>query len=435
VPERSRPTLSPARRYARPPVSGARCFDAVVFDLDGTLVATDRFWLAAAESGARRALRELGLVRELPTSAGWLSLVGMPMEQGFRLLFPELTELQRRRVMTACIEEEERLLRRDGAPAMPGALEVVRELAGRGLALGVASNCTSSYLEHMLDGLGVRPFVTAALCRESPGIASKGDMLERLLERFGTRSVVMVGDRASDRDAAWENGIPHVHCAFGFAQGDEAVEAEARIGALAELPALLARRTAWIEEALALVDALERPGLRLGVTGAPGCGKTLFARDVARVLRARGRPAVALALCDLAPGPGPGAADPVEGAYALERLGHELLRPHEHGQAIELAVPALTGERRIEPGTTLVLEGPYLLGAKRRLSLDRLIQLEVPEAVCWRRLQGRDARFRGPGALDGARDLGFPLQRELERRFPPAKNADLVLQAGNPLGP
>src|SRR6185503_11005967 len=136
-------------------------------------------------------------------------------------------------------------------------------------------------------GLELRGLVRASYCRETPGIGSKADMLARLLADFGTRSAVMVGDRAGDRDAAWQNGIPHVHCAFGFAQNDEAVEAEGRIESLRALPALLARREGWIGRALERLGAFSRPGLRLGITGGPAAGKTLFARDAGRLLAAR----------------------------------------------------------------------------------------------------------------------------------------------------
>lgn len=410
------------------------CFDAVFFDLDGTLIATDRFWIESAERGARRAFRELGLTRALPTSEQWLSLVGLPLEVGFRSLFPELGEAARQTVLLACVAEEEAQLRRDGVPAMPGARELLRRLHARGLALGIASNCQQSYLEHMLDGLDVRALVVGAWCRESPGIGSKGDMLARLLADLGTRSAVMVGDRASDRDAAWENGLPHVHCAFGFAQGDEGVEAEGRIASLAELEELLERRGRWIERALERVGAFARPGLRLGVTGGPAAGKTLFARDAARVLQARGATVAAVSLADFAPVSPAVGADPLESAVDLVRLERELLRPHEAGAEVWLARPDLLGSPRVPAGATLLLEGPFLLGAKLRAGLDRLIHLDLPEAVSWRRLRGREGRRGGALAVASALEVALPLQRALEQRFPPRATADLVLDGTNLLG-
>ncbi|HEX6884165.1 MAG TPA: HAD hydrolase-like protein [Planctomycetota bacterium] len=416
------------------------CFDAVVFDLDGTLIATDRFWIESAERGARRALAELGLERALPRPEQWLALVGLPLDVGFRSLFPDLSEGARLAVLRACVEEEHALLARSGVPAMEGARELVQDLAERGLSLGIASNCQQDYLDHMLDGLGLRERVRGAYCRESQGIASKADMLARLLADFGTRSAVMVGDRASDRDAAWENGLPHVHCAFGFAQGDEAVEAEGRIQALAELGPLLERRGRWIERALARLGAFSRAGFRLGVSGGPGAGKTLFARDAARLVGARGRPAVAVALESFARPvpevPGDLPRDALEARIDLERLARELLQPHEAGREVPLAVPGLGGETSVPAGALLVLEGAELLGAKLRTGLDRLIHLDLPENVAWRRLAGR---ARGP---EGGERLAVPpsarealaRQRVLERRYPPRVAADLVLDGTNPLG-
>ena len=410
------------------------CFDAVLFDLDGTLVATDRFWIEAAERGARRAFRARGLARALPSAQQWLSLVGLPLDVGFRGLFPDLAEEERRAGMQACVEEPAAWVQRDGAPALPGAREVVRGLHARGLALGIASNCQQSYLEHMLDGLGLRHFVRGAYCRESGGIGSKGDMVARLLADFGTRSAVVVGDRASDRDAAWENGIPHVHCAFGFAQGDEAVAAEGRIGALAELVPLLERRGCWIEGALERVGAVARAGLRLGVTGGPAAGKTLFARDAARLLEARGRPAAAVSLSDFARASPEASDDPLESAIDCARLERELLRPHEAGQPVELRVPDLLGRSNVPAGAVLVLEGAHLLGARLRAGLDRLIHLHISDGEATRRFQGRDGRGGDPAGVSIALEAALAVQRARELRFPPRLSADLVLEGANPLG-
>jgi phosphoglycolate phosphatase len=414
-------------------------FDAVVFDLDGTLIATDRFWIESAERGARRALRELGLERALPTSGQWMGLVGLPLEVGFRALFPELSETQRSAVLRACVAEEEAALVRDGVPTMPDAREVVCSLQEQGVAIGVASNCQQSYLDHMLDALELRGLVRGSYCRESPGIGSKADMIARLLADFGTRSAVMVGDRASDRDAAWQNGIPHVHCAFGFAQGDEAVEAEGRVSSLRELLPLLERRGRWIAHALERIGAFERPGMRIGITGGPAAGKTLFARDAGRLLAARGLPAAAVSLCAfaparLAPERARPDADPLEGAVDLERLARELLHPHEAGREVRLPGPDLLGAERVPPGAVLLCEGPFLLGAKLRAGLDRLIHLDLPETVSWRRVHGRDGQHAEAAAVPPTLESALARQRALEQRFPPRVAADLVLDGTNPLG-
>ena len=402
-------------------------FDAVFFDLDGTLVATDRFWIGSASRAARRAFLELGLERALPTSAEWMSLVGKPLDQGFRELFPDLSPKQRRLVQAACVREEERALANGGAQAIPGARETLELLRAQGIKLGIASNCSRSYLEHMLDSLGLRALVDAALCLESSGIESKADMVARLLERFGTRSAVMVGDRAGDRDAAWRNGLPHVHCAFGFAPVDEPVVAEACIESLGELRACLEGRSAWIEE---LVTEIRAPA-RLAVTGGPSSGKTLLARDMARVLRASGRPAVAVSLEGFARTGGPSAweHDPLASLYDLERVQAEVLGPHARGERLTLRRPGLDGETSVPPGAALVVEGPFLGDPRVRPGFERLFHLAIPAALRERRWLGRAA---GPGS---ERETWLSLHVEHERRFPPAEYASLVVDASNALGP
>ena len=401
-------------------------FDAVLFDLDGTLVATDRFWIGAANRAARRAFEELGLARALPTSAEWMALVGKPLDQGFRELFPDLSERQRIAVQVACVHEEELALANGGAQAIPGAREMLEFLRAQGVKLGIASNCSGAYLELVLDSLGLRALVDAALCLESSGIESKADMVARLLERFGTRSAVMVGDRAGDRDAAWKNGLPHVHCAFGFAPLDEHVAAEARIESLGELRACLEGRSAWIAE---LVTGIQGPA-RLAVTGGPSSGKTLLARDVARVLRASGRPAVAVSLETFARTGGPSAweRDPLASLYDLERLVAELLRPQARGERLALARPGLDGETSVPRGAVLVLEGPFLGDPRVRPAFERIFHLAIPAAL-------RERRWHGGRAGPGERETWLSLHVEHERRFPPAEQGSLVLDASNALGP
>ncbi len=402
-------------------------FDAVVFDLDGTLVATDRFWVDAARVGARRAFAELGLDRPLPTAAEWMSLVGLPLAQGFARIFPDLDAASRARVMAACEEEEHRVLRAGGAALLPGVAETLDELRSRGVRIGVASNCGSDYLASMMDDLGLSRWVEVPRCLDSQGVRTKSDMVADILARLDTRAAVMVGDRLGDRNAAWENGLPHVHLARGFAPEGEEVEAEAVIESMVELVPRLERRGTWIEGALEWLDVdLLDPPRTIGITGPPGAGKSLFARDVGRILESRGRPAVVVALEDhLRAGleQDLGSTAFVAAARPLDLLtqGYDL-----DALAARLAA--------VPEGTTAIVHGPFLAHPALRPKLARLLHLEVDEKVCLRRLAGRDVRSHGPEALLRLRRHLLPASRAFDAAVPPREHADLVLEAGNPLG-
>jgi len=402
-------------------------FDAVLFDLDGTLVATDRFWVDAARAGARRVFAELGIERAMPTAQDWMSLVGLPIARGFERLFPEMSPADRALVMSRCEEEEHRALRAGGAALLPGVAAALEALRARGVRLGIASNCGQDYLTAMLEDLGLESWVDEARCLDSAGVRTKADMVADLLERFGTRAAVFVGDRLGDRDAAWENGLPHVHSSRGFAPAGEDVQAEATIEGMDELVPLLERRSTWIEQALAELRALEDPApATIGITGPPGAGKSLFARDAARVLAARGRPAIVVALEDcLRAGAD---ADLSSTAYVAAARPLDLLPQGYDLEELDRRLAA------VPRGTTTIVHGPFLAHPVLRPKLARLLHLDVDESTCLRRLAGRDARSQGPELLLRLRRQLLPASRGFDAIVPPGEHADLVLDARNPLG-
>ncbi|MCH2104205.1 MAG: HAD family hydrolase [Planctomycetes bacterium] len=214
-------------------------FEAVLFDLDGTLVATDRFWVPAARVGAKRAFAELGLEREIPTPEEWMGLVGLPLAEGFDALFEDLSPEQRKVILDRCVEEEHFALDAGRAALLPGALEVLQELRRRGVRTGSASICSQRYLAAAMEGMGLGEWVEEGRCLESHGIGNKADMLSDLLITFDTRSAVMVGDRQGDFLAAEANSLPFVLCENGFRQDWEQFECEGRISDLLELIPLL----------------------------------------------------------------------------------------------------------------------------------------------------------------------------------------------------
>jgi phosphoglycolate phosphatase len=425
-------------------------FDAVVFDLDGTLVATDRFWVEAAREGARRAFTELAIEHAMPTRDQWMSLVGMPLSSGFDALFPDLTREQRRVVYLRCIEEENRALKAGQAALLPGVESTLADLRERGVRLGIASNCGQDYLDTMMHELGLARFVEQARCLDTPRMQSKAAMVGDIVDTFGTRAAVMVGDRKGDRDAAWENGLPHVHLARGFAQPDEDVACEAVIESMGDLVPRLEKRSRWIGAALdalgfAAKDAGGAPRT-LGVTGHSGCGKTIFSRDVAVVMRSRGRAAAVVALDDFVKQessavdltstafvPVDRALDHLCQAFDVDDLVGRVLKPHARGEAIAFE----RGAARIEvpSGAVLVLHGLFLAHPLLRDKLERLVHLEVSESQSLRRVAGRDARKQGPETLLRVRRHYLPTQRAFDERIDPRKTADLVLDAENALGP
>ncbi len=426
-------------------------FDAVLFDLDGTLLATDRFWIPAARVGARRAFEELGLDREIPTAEQWMSLVGLPLAEGFDQLFEDLGPTQRKLVMDRCIEEEHFALESGSAALLPGVTQVLTELMQAGVPMGIASNCSQGYLDSAMNKVELHAFIAQGRCLDSPGVRTKADMIEDLLLTFGTRSAVMVGDRAGDRDAAHANGLPHVHLRNGFAPRGEEVSCEALIDDFGELLPRLRGRSRWIEETLRELGLEGAAGgaKSLGITGRSGAGKSLFGRDVVRHLRATGRDAVLVRLDDFLRPDRPArtghGCEPVDSplelpdrVWKLQQLIDEVLEPHCQGLDVGLDLDLEDGESsRIEVprGALLVLEGLYLLHPRLRALLERVVYLDVPEGLLLRRVAARCLPLGDSAELERTRGRYLPAQKGFDLSCPPRTHADLVLDARNPLGP
>lgn len=312
-------------------------FDTVLFDLDGTLVATDRYWPDAARAGTLEVFRARGVERPIPSPAEWMAMVGLPMEEAFAAAFADLDPELRGELVEACAAKENDSVQSGRAVVLDGVASVLDALKAQGVRLGVASNCGQDYLDAMMGELGLGQWIDEARCLASPGIRTKAEMIADLLDTFGTRSSVMVGDRRGDRDAAWANGLPHVHIPRGYGGVSETVEAEATLNGIDELLDVLGERGRVLSRVTAIVAVAKT----VTVTGMPFAGRQLFAADLRRFLGAAGsRSAVMVAEA--------GEALPVSGGvFRVHVLAQEdVLYRRAKGLGIGLApVEALRDER------------------------------------------------------------------------------------------
>ena len=132
---------------------GAR-LEAVVFDVDGTLVDSERH-------GHRVAFNEAFAAAGLPYSwdeesyGHWLSVHGGVRRIDAFLEEVGLPEEERQELAPRLHEEKTRLLRdmidAGRIPARPGMAELLEHLAGTGVRLGVATVGSAGWVTHLLD--------------------------------------------------------------------------------------------------------------------------------------------------------------------------------------------------------------------------------------------------------------------------------------------
>jgi len=193
-------------------------FDAVIFDLDGTLVDSAGEIVAALN----RALEELGLQ---PLEAARIqALIGRGVRSLVERALGEVEGGALIQVDRAVERFEAHYAQTVGTDArlFPGVLPGLRRFAEAGLAMSVVTNKPRFFTEMLLERLEVKPFLRGVIAGDD-GVPRKpaGDMLVAACGKMGTtpsRSL-MLGDSDNDVLAARAAGCPVWCVPYGYNEG------------------------------------------------------------------------------------------------------------------------------------------------------------------------------------------------------------------------
>ena len=205
------------------------------FDLDGTLADTDR----DIREAWKAALRDLGL--DCPRFDE-VFVAGPPIDEMTRRLFPD-------RFTPALADDVRRLFAlhydNDGFPntvEYPGVLAEVRAVAAAGATAAIVTNKRHAGATAMARRFGWNGVFVGGVWSGDmfPGRKlAKTELLAVVMQRLGAApgESVMVGDTASDFEAARANGVFSVGVEWGYGRPDELAEADVTVSAPCELRA------------------------------------------------------------------------------------------------------------------------------------------------------------------------------------------------------
>ena len=205
------------------------------FDLDGTLADTDR----DIREAWKAALRDLGL--DCPRFDE-VFVAGPPIDEMTRRLFPD-------RFTPKLADDVRRLFARhydnDGFPntfEYPGVVAEVRALSDAGATAAIVTNKRHAGATAMARRFGWNGVFAGGVWSGDmfPGRKlAKTELLAVVMQRLGAApgESVMVGDTASDFEAARANGVFSVGVEWGYGRPDELAEADVTVSAPCELRA------------------------------------------------------------------------------------------------------------------------------------------------------------------------------------------------------
>ena len=201
----------------------------LIFDLDGTLVETTQLSIPLIQEEIKRYPH-----LKMPEPKAIQSVFGLPKKEFWETLIPdgkpeELIHIQSSwEVKLLDMMQEHDVL-------LPYVKEVLSELKERGHRLTTASNCSTAYLERILETQGIEEYFDDPLCIELVQGKKKEEILQAHFAVLPKEEAYMIGDRSSDIEAAHANGVPAIACHFGFADDGELDGADYHIHSLRDL--------------------------------------------------------------------------------------------------------------------------------------------------------------------------------------------------------
>lgn len=178
-----------------------------VFDLDGTLSRTELFSVPAAQEMERK------LGYPVQDASRIIASFGTNYEETMDAIFPGWDQQAYDYYFSHGGEVQAKYL--DRAKPFDGIPEVMDRLHALGYETAVCSNSNIRYIKMCVEAIGLMDKMDYLQELET-GMDNKGQSLGKLLKAVSPDKAVMVGDTLLDHQAAVDNQIPFIGCAYGF---------------------------------------------------------------------------------------------------------------------------------------------------------------------------------------------------------------------------
>jgi phosphoglycolate phosphatase len=214
----------------------------IAFDLDGVLYSSEPFLGEAYREAIENVnAKRPGSFARVPPTREILDHVGWTIPEIFARVFPDaeaqaLQLLHAETLHVIC----NHVARGDGI-LYPDVGETLQTLHARGFQLAVASNGRTQYVETVLETYALDSLFIPRVTADMVGDKTSVLRFYRYRLALPPEAVVMIGDRASDVEAARALGCRFIGCDYGHGYRHEIEHAGPLVSRFADLPEVIAR--------------------------------------------------------------------------------------------------------------------------------------------------------------------------------------------------
>jgi phosphoglycolate phosphatase len=198
-------------------------FQYLAFDIDGTLFSSEGIILDTYAEAVQDYIDRSGSQIIVPSQERIMKEIGKPVKTIFRNLLPELDEVSRDSISDRVLGLLVKKIESGEGSYYTDSKETIQILAESGYKMLACSNGRLPYIDVILRKLGVRDLFLPICTLDNLTKKEKGDILLQYCQDYNIspQSILMIGDRYSDWEAAQKSKSPFAFCKYGHAEENE----------------------------------------------------------------------------------------------------------------------------------------------------------------------------------------------------------------------
>lgn len=232
----------------------------LIFDMDGTLIASERTALASLRGGLEGFYQTLGKPAPQYTDEELIAGIGAPSDE-FYISLLHKEDRDHLDDFRDFIHNGESDFLQKNSITFDGTHEVLETLRKRGYRLAVVSNCHTPYLKSVMETQNLaRHFDIMSCVGDFPG-ATKEKLVRSAVEQLDGPAAV-IGDRYYDIDAALANDLPSVGALYGYGNREELAKSSTWVADIRDLLNLfnpLREAASRVADTVNQARSIERP--------------------------------------------------------------------------------------------------------------------------------------------------------------------------------